>query len=255
MNRTLRHFPMILTLIVVLAALCSSCGSKGDENVDNVTVFHAASFSPVMNQLGRDLKDDLQIQLRTEPSGSQVVCRKVTELGRECDLMMVADGLLLKQIASSHCNWRIDFAHDEIVLGVGVRAMRVDDAEKNWVSVLKDDDVILGRVDENLAPLGYRTLLVWKLAEKLGNPGLARKLTDKCDKVVDDVSSLAALLTSGDVHYGFLYHSTCINYDIRYISLDKSINLGAWTLITAMPKSVLMERIRRRVRRWFSEVR
>lgn len=57
------------------------------------------------------------MRLAKEVSGSQVVYRKVTELGQECDLMLVADTQLLKTLAASQVNWRIEFAHDEVVLG------------------------------------------------------------------------------------------------------------------------------------------
>ncbi len=212
--------------LLALLVFCVSCGGKKESRTRDLTVFHAACFAPVMSAIRRDIENDLKIRFRTEPSGSQVVCRKVTELGRDCDIMMLADGRLFKQIASEYCTWRIDFAHDEIVLGVGIRAIKIDEAEEDWIAVLKDDDVVLGRVDESLAPIGYRTLLVWKLAEELGHPRLMTQLRARSDKVVNDVAHLAALLSSGDIHYGFLYRSTCVNYDIRYIPLDSRINLG-----------------------------
>ncbi|NIQ67269.1 MAG: hypothetical protein GTN94_12155, partial [Candidatus Aminicenantes bacterium] len=64
-------------------------------------------------------------------------------------------------------------------------AQRVDEAEKNWPQVLLAPETILGRVNENLGPIGYRTLLCWKLKEKKGFPGLMEKLKAKAEKVVD----------------------------------------------------------------------
>jgi molybdate/tungstate transport system substrate-binding protein len=180
-----------------------------------------------MDGVRKDAGKELGFQIKPEASGSQVVCRKVTELGRDCDLMMIADRRLFKALASSHVSWRIDFAGDEVVLGIGIRAKKADAAETDWVKVLRDPDVSLGRVDENLAPIGYQTLLVWKLKEASGNPGLEEQLKKKSEKVVDDVLHLATLLKAGDLDYGFLYRSTCVEHDIRYISLDKAINLGA----------------------------
>lgn len=211
--------------IIVCALLLSSCSPN--KQVNNLIVFYAACFAPVIDELKDPAEETMNINIRHEVSGSQVVCRKVTELVRECDLMMLADTRLFAQLASSHCSWRIDFAHDEIVLGVGLRARKIDETHDNWVPVLLDPATTLGRVDENLGPIGYRTLLVWKLMEQQGNPGLTDKLIAQTAKKVEHVGLLATLLKAGDIDYGFLYKTTCIKYDIRYIPLSPQINLGS----------------------------
>lgn len=220
------HFILIL-FITIQVITCFSCLNNQDTiKTHTVTVFFAACFSPMMDALRTEAEQTLKIQLRTEVSGSQVALRKVTELNRECDLLMIADNFLFKEIASSHCPWRIDFAHDEVVLGVGIRAQHTDEAEQNWIPVLLKNNIHLGRVDENLSPIGYRTLLAWRILENSGYPDLMMKLKNKTEKVVDHVVQLATLLKAGDVDYGFIYRTTCIQYDIRYISLDKKINFG-----------------------------
>lgn len=208
-----------MTLLVLLA----SC-SKAE---NSLTVFYAPCYSPVMDALRDECEETLDVKLLSEISGSQICCRKVTELGRECDVLMVADSDLLKKIASSRVKWRIDFAHDSVVLGVGIRAKRTDEAEQDWVPVLLDESVRLGRVDENLGPIGYRTLLVWALKEKLGHPGLSSSLKERTAKVVDHVAQLATELKAGSLDYGFLYRTTCLKDDIRFIALDDRINLGS----------------------------
>lgn len=218
------HITIIFLIIGIFAA---SCKRKAPSDSGNVTVFLAACFSTLMDGIRKDAEKELNIQIHPEVSGSQVVCRKVTELGRDCDLMMIADRRLFKMLASSHVSWRIDFACDEVVLGIGIRAKRVDEAEADWVKVLRNEDVSLGRVDENLGPIGYQTLLVWKLKEASGHPNLTEQLKKRCEKVVDDVLHLATLLKAGDLDYGFIYRSTCVEHDIRFIPLEKGINLGA----------------------------
>ncbi len=213
-------------VILLICVFSCSRGDDGGEEERDVTVFLAACFAPFMDAVEREAGERLGIRMRQEISGSQVAIRKVTELGRECDLLMVADHRLFKEMASSHVSWRLDFAHDEVVLGVGVRAKRVDEAEEDWVPVLLDENIDLGRVDETLGPIGYRTLLVWMLKEAEGQPGLTERLKTKSEKVVEHVMHLATLLKAGDLDYGFLYRSTCIRHDIRFIPLDKTINLG-----------------------------
>jgi molybdate/tungstate transport system substrate-binding protein len=215
----------IYTFIVVMSVLLFSCKKSrtSQGRPKSLTVFHAPCFSPVID----DLNDNPDFELRTEVNGSQVVCRKVTELGRECDIMMLADNGLFKKMASSHCSWRIDFLHDEIVLAVGLRAKKVDDAENDWIPVLLNEDLTIGRVDENLGPVGYRSLMVWKLSESEKYPDLLNNLKLRCDKIAEHAGQLAALLSTGDVDYGFLYKSTCIKHDIRFIPLEKSVNLAS----------------------------
>ena len=223
-RRSLLHYTAIAILITGLFAV--SCDRKTPSASEDVTVFLAACFSTLMDEISKEVEKDINLKIRPEISGSQVVCRKVTEMGRDCDLMMVADHRLFKMIASSHVSWRIDFAHDEVVLGVGIRAKMVYEAETDWVSVLRNAHISLGRVNENLGPIGYRTLLVWKLKEISGYPGLTEQLREKSEKVLDHVLHLATLLKAGDLDYGFLYRSTCVEHDIRFIPLDNRINLG-----------------------------
>jgi molybdate/tungstate transport system substrate-binding protein len=193
----------------------------------DLMVFHAAGLSPVIAGVRDDCLKELGIRLRTEASGSQVACRKVSELKRDCDLVMLADAGLVAKLLGGVCSWRLDFASDEVVLAVGKRAPRTEEARKNWPAVLSADGVRLARVDESQGPIGYRALLVWKLQERIGPAGLHDRLLARCDKVVDHVTRLTPLLTSGEVDYAFAYRSICIAHDIRYFRLDPRVNLGS----------------------------
>lgn len=218
------HFAFVL----LLACLITGCGGTDNgREIRPLRIFTASGLMPALADLREDSLRELGIELLVEASGSQVACRKLNELGRDCDLIMLADSNLVATLLAGKCSWRIDLAGDEVVLGVGVRAPGVSAAEEDWVPVLLGDDVRLGRVDENLGPTGYRTLLVWKLQEKRGSAGLYDRLLKKCDKVMDHVTRLTALLKTGEVDYAFVYRSICIASDIRYIELDRGINLGA----------------------------
>jgi len=213
---------------LLLIVLCTACGRETEtKGTHKLRIFHAAGLAPVLDALRDDCLRDLGIELLTEASGSQVACRKLAELGRECDLIMLADGGLVASLLAGHCSWRIDFANDEIVIGVGRRAPHISEAEEDWPSVLARDDVRLGRVDESQGPVGYRTLLVWRLQGALGSRGLYERLLKKCDKVVDHVTRLTPLLRNGEIDYAFVYRSICIAHDIRFIELDDRINLGS----------------------------
>lgn len=212
----------------IVASACLLLAGCGDGNaVRPLRVFHAAGLTPVVADVRDECLHDLGIDLLAEGSGSQAACRKLTELGRDCDVIMLADAGLVSELLAGRCSWRIDFARDEVVLGIGLRAPATELAEEDWPVALVRPDVRLGRVDENLGPIGYRTLLVWKLGEAQGLPGLYDRLLAKADPVVDHVSRLTPLLKTGEIDYGFLYRSSAIAWDIRYVELPDAINLGS----------------------------
>jgi molybdate/tungstate transport system substrate-binding protein len=208
-----------------LLAATASCRQREEQPA--VRVFHAAGFAPFLEQVRDDCERELGIVLQTEGSGSQEACRKVTELGRPCDLLVLADSQLAAALLGSACRWRIDFATDQCVLGVGARAPEVEKAHKDWPAVVLDNRVRLARVNENLGPMGYRTLLCLKLQERLKSPGLCEQFVGRCGQVVDDVERLAPLLRTGQADYAILYRSTCIAHGIRYVELDPRVDLGS----------------------------
>lgn len=210
--------------IFLLLFVFSGCSGK---NFSKVTVFEAAGFAPVMDAVSTDAERDLNLRIYAEASGTQIACRKVSELGRKCDVLISADEKLFAEILPEHTDFRIDFATDEIVLAFGQRAKFADEVERDWAKTLFEKEVRLGRGDENLSPIGYRNLMVWELQEKYANmPGFSRNLQSKSAKVVDDVMQLAPLLKTGEIDYAFPYRSMCMAQDIRHIRLDRKINLG-----------------------------
>ncbi|MBN1595077.1 substrate-binding domain-containing protein [candidate division FCPU426 bacterium] len=210
-------------LLLLGAMLAWGCGQPKPR----LTVFYAPCFSPVLEALKAELNQAQGVRLAGEVGGSQALCRKVADLGRECDLLLLSDARLFKEMLAPYISWRLEFVHDEVVLGVGVRARRVDEAERDWLAVLQDPDIVLGRVDECLGPIGYRTLLVWRFLELAGHASVSQMLLDNTDKILDHADHLAAFLKNGDVEYGFLYRTTCMQYDIRFIPLSPEINMGA----------------------------
>ncbi len=213
-------FSFLLLLIPVTISGCKSCKN---ERKKTVRIFAAAVFSPVLKELADTAKT---IDIKYEISGSQAAVRKITELGRSCDVLMLADNSLFSSMASEYFKWRIDFSGDEMVLSVGKYAPHVDKVQEDWIETLVREDIVLGRVDERLGPAGYRTLLLWKAAGKKRNIPLMETLKEKSARTTDHVAALAALLRNGIVHYGFLYRTISIRNDIRFIKLPTSYNFS-----------------------------
>ncbi|MEW6515894.1 MAG: substrate-binding domain-containing protein [candidate division FCPU426 bacterium] len=192
-----------------------------------LVVFQAPQVAPAIRKLAPDMEHTLGASLSTEVAGSQTLCRMVTDLGRECDLLLLADAELYKSLAASQVRWRVEFAHDEMVLGLGIRARRVDEAERDWASVVALPDIVLARVNEDLGPVGYRTLLLWRLWELQGHPGFFDRLKSRDMRLAEHAEQLAAWLKSGDAEYAFLYRTTCQAHEIRYLRLPPEVNLGS----------------------------
>lgn len=218
--------PLMSFAIALLAGCGGGSSSKPAPPAAAVRVFHAAGFTPVIDAL-RGPARGLGLELLAEGSGSQMACRKVTELGRRCDLLVLADNDLVARMLAGSTSWRLDFASDEMVLAVGSRAPNADLAERDWPAALLAPGTRLGRADENLAPVGYRTLLVWRLQERRGPAGLHDRLLAGCARKVDDVERLTPLLKTGELDYAFVYRSTCVNHAIRFVPLDRAVNLGS----------------------------
>jgi molybdate/tungstate transport system substrate-binding protein len=210
----------------------SACKSPTTE----VVVFHASSLSAVLGDVAEAFpRQDPQVRIRLEPSGSQVAVRKVTELGMRADIVAVADAALIdKMMIPSHATWNVVFATNEIVIAHKDHSKWTDQiTAQNWPEVLIRGGVRLGRADPDTAPIGYQTLMVWQLAESsgaLGSAGvqLTEKLLSHCSKdhVVHDEAELLGLLESRAIDYAFMFRSTAEDHHLKILALPPEINLS-----------------------------
>lgn len=218
-----RHkgLPCLFALALALF-LQGACAPSRHE----VAVFSAAAFEPVLHKLRPAAESAIDIKINAETGGSGNLIRRVAELGKTCDLMLLADPAMFKKMGGDHFDWRIDFASDEMVLGIGIRAPRTDDAERDWASVLSDPAIRLARADEKISPAGARTHLVWDRREAAGLPGLRERLLERTSLVADDVGTLAARLKAGEADYAFMYRSSCLLHQLRFIRLEPTCRLS-----------------------------
>jgi molybdate/tungstate transport system substrate-binding protein len=102
-------------------------------------------------------------------------------------------------------------------------------------------DVEVGRTDPSLAPAGYRTLLMFQLAERYyKRPGLAAALLKHAPdgNVRPNAAELAALLASGDLDYIYDYQSVAESNGFRYLILPNAIDLGDASRAENTPRRV-----------------
>jgi molybdate/tungstate transport system substrate-binding protein len=197
-----------------------------------LVIFHAGSLTLPVEELAKAFQvEHPDVTFETEASGSNDAARKISELEREADLMMsadytVIDNLLIPEFA----DWNIRFARNTMVIAYTDQSLYADEINSdNWYDVLTRDGVIYGHSEQDADPCGYRTLLVWQLAEKhYGVPGLSARFEEHCppENVRPKSVELIALLESGDMDYAWEYRSVAVQHGMNFVELPDEINLS-----------------------------
>jgi molybdate/tungstate transport system substrate-binding protein len=197
-----------------------------------LVVFNAGSLAKPFNDL---LKAFVAAHPEVEPaqenSGSLEAARKLTELGKIPDVLAVADyGVIPKLLIPSHATWYLTFATNSMVLTYtdgSIGAGEITGA--NWWRVLLRPGVRTGRADPALDPNGYRTLMVFQLAERhYRQPGLARRLERAAPPkyIRPKEADLTALVQAGELDYAWSYYSIAKTARLRYVDLPAEIDLS-----------------------------
>ncbi|RKY05526.1 tungstate ABC transporter substrate-binding protein WtpA [Candidatus Poribacteria bacterium] len=218
-------------LISAVAALISGCGGE-----EKLIIFHAGSLSKPMADLVEAFKRlHPEVEVQREASGSLVAARKVSELRREADLVAVADYKVIEAILMpDYADWYVKFAGNRMVIAYTERSRYGDEINSdNWFEILARKDVRFGRSDPNMDPCGYRTLMVWQLADiyykdRLKGRSIYETLMENCppSNIRQGSVELLPLLESLDLDYAFEYLSVAKQHRLRYVELPREIDLS-----------------------------
>jgi len=231
----IRHIGILLLLLLMVSLLagCSIPGGADKTSGDNtIIIFHAGSLTVPIKELTAAFQEKHpEVKFETEASGSRSAARKISELGREADVMMAADYTVIDTLLiPEFADWNIQFARNAMVIVYTDKSQYADEINAdNWYDILLREGVVYGHSDPNADPCGYRTLMVWQLAEKhYQKPGLAQQLEDSCppENVRPKAVELLSLLESGDMDYAFEYLSVAVQHDLKYLTLPDEINLS-----------------------------
>ncbi len=241
----------ILLILLVTFMLCCCHTTKL-----KMKVFHAGSLTIPLRDLNEKFKEYMKgkgydVDVETEPSGSVMAVRKVTDLGKRADVVMVADYELLRTFMyPKYAYFYIAFARNELVLCYTDRSKYCDEINgSNWYEIL-DRDVKFGFSNPNVDPCGYRSVMAMKLAELYYNKPIfeliekhtnvrangtmitaPKDITTDGKVVIRDKSvDLVALLESGSIDYAFEYKSVALQHDLKFFELPDEINLGNFSL-------------------------
>jgi molybdate/tungstate transport system substrate-binding protein len=232
----IRHMRLART-VVVLALLAAhvrpanAAPAGARHTADTVVVFTAASLAvPIRAALDTFARRTGTVVLQ-ENGASLELARRITDLHRVPDVIALADEEVFPQVLGPRAvSGYTRFARNRMVLAYtdhSTGAAGVSAA--NWYRVLQRADVRVGRSDPALAPVGYRTLAVYQLAEQHYRvPGLATRLAARTPPALirPNASALVALLQAGELDYIVDYESLARANHLRYIRLPAEIDLG-----------------------------
>jgi molybdate/tungstate transport system substrate-binding protein len=218
-----------------LALLLTACSQPSERARpaarDTVVVFSASSVAVPLRAALDSFARGANAVLLHENGASLDLARRVTELGRIPDLIVLADQEVFPELlVPSATSWYVRFARNRMVIAYTDRSRAAAElSERTWRQILLRPDVLLGRSDPTLAPVGYRALLMYRLAERFyGEPGLAERLAARTPPRLmrGNASELAALLSAGELDYIVDYESLAKANGLRYLKLPPAIDLG-----------------------------
>ncbi|MGH7654593.1 MAG: extracellular solute-binding protein [Gemmatimonadaceae bacterium] len=224
---------------IMLAALVSAASAfTGGGNVPAratpgvLSVMNAASITRPIRALLDSFAARTGTKYELEPGASLEVARRITELHRTPDVVLLADpDVFPKLLMPAHVTWYTLFARNRIVLAYTAKsrgAARIN--AENWRTVITASGVEVGRANPNTDPSGYRTLLTMQLAEQhYKEPGLYARLLAAAParNVRPREADQIALLQTQELDYIWTYQNLAENDGLEFVKLPDAIDLGA----------------------------
>ena len=211
--------------VVVALALCACVDGSPRPPI---TIFAAASLARPLKALTDSFERQRRVPSLVEIGGSLEHARKVTDLGRIPDVIMLADDDVMASLVPAHLAWYVRFATNRLVIAYGPRSRaRESIAAENWWTVLAQRGVRVGRADPNVAPAGKHALNLLRRIDSyyartgIGEAVLARALPEY---VRPNATELAALLETGEVDYIIDYESVARQYGFDFVALPQDLS-------------------------------
>ncbi|MDI6710041.1 MAG: extracellular solute-binding protein [Bacillota bacterium] len=199
---------------------------------ESLSVLHAGALRGPLKECAKFFEQahpGTVVTLRA--AGSREGARRLRE-GEHADVVALADPAVFAELLEPDIVDRyFVFATDRIVIAFDDYSRKQDEISvQNWPDVLLTEGVTYARSDENLDPCGYRTLMVWQLAEEFyGRPGLYERLRRGCPaaRITPKSIDLVELVAQGRVDYAFVYSSVAAQFGLRHLVLPREIDLSS----------------------------
>ena len=198
---------------------------------DTLVIYLAASLNKPIQPVLDTFAAREHVVIQRESGATLEHIRNITELHRMPDVLLLADAdVFPKYLVPRYASWFAEFARNRMVVAFTPKSKHANEiTPANWRSILQRPDVEVGRSDPNLAPVGYRTLLLFQLAEQhYRQTGLAKSLLAHAPdrNIRPNAAELAALLEAGELDYIYEYQSVAESNGLRFIPLPPEIDLG-----------------------------
>lgn len=194
-------------------------------------ILHAGALRMPVVECAKLLKETHpEWEITLESFGSRACARQIRG-GKVVDILALADPMLFDELlVPEYVDKYYIFANDQIVLAYNEFSRGGGEiTAENWYNILFQEGVTFGRSDHNLDPCGYRTLMVWQLAEKYyRQEGLFKRLDKKCSKefIYPKSYDLASEVLVGKLDYAFSYLCVANQFGLRHLYLPEKINLS-----------------------------
>ena len=194
-----------------------------------VIIFHAGSLTVPFKKVEKLFEETYKgVDVKREAAGSRTCARKITDLRKPCDIMASADvEVITTLLFPEYADTCYEFATNKMVIAYTPRSKYAKEINvRNWYEILAKDDVSFGHSDPEADPCGYRTVLLFQLAERFYKKlGIVKGLTKKA-LIRPKSVELIALLETGNLDYAFEYRSVAVQHNLKYLELPKEIDLS-----------------------------
>ncbi|MFB6155724.1 MAG: extracellular solute-binding protein [Haloferacaceae archaeon] len=204
---------------------------------DEMTIFHAGSLAPPFSAAEPSFEDKYGVAVNREAKGSVASTQKITQQGRQADVLGVSDFRLIRnRLLPDYGDWYTIFTTNAMSIQYREDSPGADDISKdNWWEVLSRDDVVIGHSDPAVDPGGYRAVMTQQLGKiafdgsKLYGEDTYQKLRDNSTVPTGTETNLEGQLEAGKLDYVFYYQSISSTSGKPWINLQPEVDLSKAT--------------------------
>lgn len=225
------------------AKTTESAGAKAqapEKPSGTVSVLYAGSLVNLMEKdMGPAFSKATGIEYEGEGKGSTALANMIKDKLRQPDVFVSASAkvndILMGDEGHHQESWYAVIFRNEMVIAYNDKSKfagefaKVKDGKEPFYQPLMAKGFRLGRTDPKLDPKGFRTLMMFDLAEKLyKKPGLGKKILGDAESSTQTFpeEQLVARLESGQIDAGVFYRNEAQEHGLPYVTLPKEINLS-----------------------------